>query len=186
MVKCRGRPSVGIPSTLLSSLYQQGLSERAICDRLKANGIHTSQATVHQRLQALKVAGNKKKAATRKLDDRARRALSRLIRVAGIRTCPQLQKAMAERGIVVSRSTILRALKENSNLQLQRPRRRPFMSHVQQESRLQWAKTVNYNWNSVFYGDETSGIHHLCCLAVANSSRWLQCLVASHVVEYPI
>jgi arginine repressor len=154
MVKQGGRTQKVVSADLLKSLFSQQLSERAICSYLRKLGIEISQATVHRRLKALGCGKYRGQAPPKKLDARAERMLSRLIRVHGVRTAPKLQKEMASHGFEVSRTTIWRALKANRHLRLQRPRQRPFMTAVQRTARFEWAKSVKLDWTAVYFGDE--------------------------------
>lgn len=154
MTKFCGRPYKPIPSTLLKSLCQQGLSYAAIRARLVEAGFNVCVTTVRNQAAAFKVKSVRSGSGGPKLSERGKRALSRLVRVHGIRTAPQLQKEMAKRGFTVHRSSIWRSLNANPNLRLQRPRKRPFMTEQHRLARQQWAVSAKYDWHTVFFGDE--------------------------------
>jgi hypothetical protein len=143
-----------VPLPLIKRLFQQGLSERAITQYLVDQGFNCSRSTIHRRLLCCTSKSYEPKPRRARLSPRARRALSRLIRVHNCRSAPLLHKELAKMDINVSCSTILQVLHNDPHLVLRRPKKKPFCTAVQAKARLDWAKSADFDWKGVYFGDE--------------------------------
>jgi hypothetical protein len=157
MTKYKKQPSKEVPLHLIKSLTQQGFSQRQMLAALHDQGIKICRSTLRNRLADAAVsASHGTSGHAQKVTERNERYLSRLIRFRKVGSAPQLRKELINVGTNVCCSTVLRSLHKNPNLQLRRPRKRPFMTPRQQQQRLEWAKTAAFDWKAIYYGDEKS------------------------------
>ena len=132
MRKYKRQPSKEVPLHLLRTLTHQALSQRQMLGMLREQGIQISRSTLRNRLAELALdASHPASGHAKKVTERNERYMSRLIRVHKVGSAPQLQKELNRMGTDVSCRTVLRALHKNQNLQLRRPRKRPFMTRLQ-------------------------------------------------------
>lgn len=137
------------------------MSERSIRDKLYALGFCVSKTTVHRRLEHLRrescFVTNNWQQQKRKLSNRTKRWMVRLVRFHNVRTSSGVQKELLQHGHKVSKSTVLRNLHCVKTLHLARPRRRPLLTHQHTQQRLQWARLYlgnNFDWSTALFSDE--------------------------------
>ncbi len=159
MVKRRREKTV--PTDLIKRFAHEGLSERAIVNKLATRGINTSRTTVHRRLQSIQAASSMPAKALqnprRKLPDSVKRYMVRLIRFHGKHTTAALRQELQVLGYVVSKQTVIRTLRSIPPLAFKAPRQRMALTKDQKAARLQWARSAlakRINWSLAFFADE--------------------------------
>jgi hypothetical protein len=150
-----------VPTQLLHGFIRDGLSERSIVQHLLTQGLQISKSAVHRSLQAERVKHipyqNKIHKCQNLLSERAKRYLTRLVRVHGERRTASLHQHLLQQGFKVSNRTVRRALHSVPTLRLVHPRQRPFLSKHHLRQRYQWAQAAlarRIDWTKVFFVDE--------------------------------
>ena len=157
------RRDKSVPTDLIKRFAHDGLSERAIVNKLATRGIKASRSTIHRRLQSIQAASSMPAKSVqnprRKLPDSVKRYLVRLnqIRFHGKRTTAALRQELQVQGYVVSKQTVIRTLRSIPTLALKAPRQRMAMTKDQKAARLQWAQSAlaqRINLSLAFFADE--------------------------------
>jgi len=150
-----------LPLELIQQLSRQGLSVRSIRDKLTAQHINISIATVHNRLKKLGTkslkARNNSCTSKKKLSDRAVRYAVTLVQKHNERSGRRILKTLKSIGHDVSYTTQWRQLRAVPTISVKRPRHRPYMTTKQKKQRVDWARqfsTQHIDWKRVFFADE--------------------------------
>jgi len=159
MVKYETSAKKYVSPDLLVSLYQQGLSERQISNRLREDKVYLSKAGVHKRLVKLRlrfpelkrIADQKKQ----KIFSQVRPALMKfLICCRNCRSTKRLCDALGKKG---KERTLRRYLKSLRDPRLVRPRKQPRIDKRQMRRRLAFARSFlekSFDWRTAYFGDE--------------------------------
>lgn len=151
MVKYETSAKKYVSPDLLVSLYQQGLSERQISNRLREDKVYLSKAGVHKRLVKLRlrfpelkrIADQKKQ----KIFSQVRPALMKfLICCRNCRSTKKLCDALGKKG---KERTLRRYLKSLRDPRLVRPRKQPRIDKRQMRRRLAFARSFlekSFDW----------------------------------------